>query len=205
MPKAEPQITVALTNGEKLTFVLPSEEAMKSHLCPHAQAVLFDPPDLLLGNGISLFGVRTSAIAWIRIYDSIELPWEYPFGAALIEWIPEEVFQKTVPLKRIATMLAITHEPVGTNIQPFLRLHCGDRSLQHFRITTHILSKTDRLHLPDAIGQLSLYFAKHPEGGWLIVNPKTLMHWETFPGPVDLPETVWPLLRFEDEHNPSHP
>ena len=77
-------------------------------------------------------------------------------------------------------------------------MHCGDGSIQHFKITTHVRSKTDRLSVPEGIGQLHLYFAKHPEGGWVIINTKTLLRWEAFPGPGDLPGTVWSLARVED-------
>ena len=77
MASSEPQITFTLVNGETFSFFLPDEETLKAHLCPNTQATLFDTPHLLFGNGISLFGVRTDAIAWLRIHPSIELPWTF--------------------------------------------------------------------------------------------------------------------------------
>jgi hypothetical protein len=199
MPEGHSQVTVGLINGEVLSFFMPSEESLREKLTAEAQESLFKPTHLMFGNSISLVALPTQSIAWIRIHDSIDLPWKFPFGADLIEYISEEAFEETANLKRITTKMTITHEPVGTAIQIFLRMHCGDGSIQHFRASTHTLSKDNRLSLPELYNHLAVYFAKHPDGGWVILNTKTLQHWESLPGPVDLPETVWPMLRVEGE------
>ena len=198
MSSVEPKVTVHLTNGEALTFFLHDDQAIEAKLGPEAQTHLFEPAHLLFGNESSLVGLRTSSIAWIRVHDSVALPWEFPFGADLIEWIPQETFSAIAPLKCIATKLTITHEPVGTAIQVFLRIFCGDGTVHHFRSTTHTLSKAMRLSLPELLGKLHVYFGKHPEGGWVIMNTQTIKRWEIHPGPVALADAVWPLVRMEE-------
>lgn len=198
MSSVEPKITFVLTNGERMKFVLPDDCAIASHLCPEAQNNLFAPTHLLFGNGTSLLGLRTSSISWMHIHGSIDLPWTFPFGADLIELISKETYETLVPLKSIATKLTITHEPVGTAMQTFIRMFSVDGAVHHFRVTTHTLSKATRLTLPEAMGKLHVYFAKHPDGGWVIINTQNLRHFEVHPGPVDLPDTVWSLTRLDE-------
>lgn len=192
-----PTISITLTTGQVLVFVLPDEETLQKRFDGAAQTSLFKPVHLVLGNSSSIVGLRTASIAWIRIHDEIELPWEFPFAADTIDWISQVEFEASANTNRIAAKLAVMHEPVGTGVKYFQRLQLGDGSLHYFRVAAHTLSKQTRLSFPEFYNSLHVYFAKHPDGGWIIINAQQIQVWEGFPGPVDLADSIWPFVRLE--------
>jgi hypothetical protein len=152
----------------------------------------------MFGNEITLTGFRTCSIAWVHLLTPLELAWPYPFGADKIEWVSPDFFHESCIVKQLRTKMSIVHDPVGTPIEVYLRLVAGDNSVHHFKVSTHTLNKDYRLSIPEKFSALPIYFGRHPEGGYLILNMPLVRQWEAHPGPVDLPERVWPLSRFLD-------
>lgn len=111
---------------------MPNEEALNSRFGPDTQQLLFDPPIFMMGNGIIMTGVRSTAIAWLRIHSDFPLSWKYPFGADEIEWISEVEFRNANEIKRVHTKIAITSSPEGTPIEVYTRLQSGDGIFSSF-------------------------------------------------------------------------